>query len=247
MSNEAALALAAARGFDPAALRRVAHRELEIDATSGGYAFENASGHIVIVGYDGSYGTFALHDASPTAEHVIRQWLTERRHANRRLVLSELGVWQQAAVVAAREGVTVAELELSLDPDDTDYAEFVRIHLSRSGGDPLRTLAAYDHLLEEPGTRRYTHPCPLCGRPALHTDRYPRSVCDSCYVRTADSTGRLVTGSNVSLTGGFVAHFTGTAEICAEVTASKRCWVGEDACSIDEAYLGGVVVQALRP
>jgi len=219
--------------------------ELELDATSGGYAFENAQGHVVVLGYDGSWGGHLLTPESPTADAVVRKWLIASRHRNRRLLLADLGVWQQAAVAAAQEGQTVAGLGLPLGPMDLDYAEFLRIHLGRSPVDPLRALAAEDFLLQPPEARRYTHPCPLCGSPALHQERYPRSVCDACYSRTMDSAGRLVTGSNTHISGGFVAHFARTSDICAEVTATKRCWVGGRACRMDEAHFGGVVVEAL--
>ena len=54
-----------------------------------------------------------------------------------------------------------------------------------------------------------------------------------------------MTGANTSFSGGFVAHFAGTQDICAEVTATKRCWVDGRTCRIDEAHMGGVVVEAL--
>ncbi|HSV40416.1 MAG TPA: hypothetical protein VLI04_16760, partial [Nocardioidaceae bacterium] len=151
----------------------------------------------------------------------------------------------QAAVAAMQDRTTVADLGLPLGPADLDYAEYLRIHLGRSPIDPLRVLAAEDFLLAPPEQRRYTHLCPLCAAPALHQDRYPRSVCDTCYGRTADRDGRRVTGSNTHMSGGFVAHFAGTSDICAEVTATKRCWVAEHPCRIDEAHFGGVVVEAL--
>jgi hypothetical protein len=110
----------------------------------------------------------------------------------------------------------------------------------------MRALAAQDQLLEAPAAgRRYTHACPLCGSPALHLDRYPRSVCDACYARTTDSAGRPISGANTSMSGGFVAHFAGSTDICTEVTATKRCWVEGRPCRIDEAHMGGVVVEAL--
>lgn len=240
-SREEILAEAEAKG-----LRHLPMPDLEVDATNGGYAFEDDRGNVVVLGYDGSWAGYALTESRPTVEAVVGDWLTQARHRNRQLVRSELGVWQQAAVAAAEDGTTVAGLGLPLDEADTDYAEAIRILIGRSPAPPLRALAAQDHLLEAPAAgRRYTHACPLCTAPALHTDRYPRSVCDSCYRRTADSQGRLVTGANTAISGGFVAHFAGTSEVCAEVTATKRCWVDSHACRIDEAHMGGVVVEAL--
>lgn len=246
MSGDPAFELASACGFDPSTLRRLPHPELELDAVNGGYAFEDANGCVVVVGHDGSFGTYALYGRRPTAGQVVQEWLDGRRHARRSLVLADLGVWQQAAVAAVREHTTVAGLGLSLGAGDTDYAEWLRIRLLRFRGEPLRGLAASSELLAEPRAGvRYTHLCPLCSAPALHADRFPRSVCDDCFSRTADSEGRLVTGANVGASGGFVAHFAGTADISIEVTASKRCWVDGHPCRMDEAKFGGVVVEAL--
>lgn len=233
-------ALLEAHGIDPATVTPYSDAQLETDATSGGYAFLDEQGRVLVLGYDGSWST-----SIGEPDEVIRRWLLESRHRNRRLALTDLGVWQQAAVVAVQDGVTVAELRSGLDEEDTDYAEFLAIMLRRSPADPLRTLAASGHLLAGPEPRRYTHPCPLCDRPAVHADRYPRAVCDACHSRTTDSTGRGVSGANVSLSGGFVAHFAGTQEICAEVTATQRCWIDGVPCSIREARFGGVVVEVL--
>ncbi len=246
MTPEEALAR---QGIDPATARHVPHRELEQDLVSGGYAFEDDQGRVLVIGHRGGYSVSILHAGSPTPEDVIQQWLSRRRHADRPLDLRSLGLWQQAAVTAAREGCTVADLDLGPDArlpeEDLDYAESLLIHLNRAGGEPMRVLAASDHLLDEPDGRRYTHACPLCGAPALHQDRYPRSVCDTCYARTVDSVGGRVTGANVSLSGGFIAYDAGTQDVNVEVTSTKRCWVDGHPCSIDEAHLGGVVVQAL--
>lgn len=95
-----------------------------------------------------------------------------------------------------------------------------------------------------------THPCPLCGEPALHLDRYPHAVCLACGSRTVDSAGRRVVGYNTSIFGGFEARFAtddGTSgEVCDEVTQSGRCWIDGHECSIGEARFGGVVVQAIE-
>jgi len=87
----------------------------------------------------------------------------------------------------------------------------------------------------------------VCSRPAPHADRYPRSLCDDCTARAADSAGRRVRGFNTSLSGGFEARHLGpdgvVGEICHEVTAGGRCWVDDHECSIGEARFGGVVVE----
>lgn len=95
---------------DAKGLRRLPHGELELDATNGGYAFEDERGNVVILGYDGSWGGYALTPQRPTAEAVVAHWLEQARHRNRQLVRSELGVWQQAAVAAVEDSTTVAGL-----------------------------------------------------------------------------------------------------------------------------------------
>lgn len=237
------LAEAAERGHEVSTLRHLSHPELELDA-NGGHAFEDAEGHIVVLGYGGSFGSHLLYEGCPTAEDVIQRWLARQRHDNREIEPQLLGIWQQAAVAAVRDGTVSV---LGLGAEDADYAEFIRIRLARSPGDPLRALAAQDHLLSEPEPgRRYTHPCPVCTAPAQHTDRYPRMVCDACYVRTKDSKGRLVSGANTQSDGGFVAHFAGTGKICTEVTTSNRCWIDGRDCVIEEGHTGGVVVQTIE-
>ncbi|HSV40449.1 MAG TPA: hypothetical protein VLI04_16930, partial [Nocardioidaceae bacterium] len=68
-------------------LRHLPFPELELDATSGGYAFENPEGHIVVLGYDGSWAGHLLTPQHPTPESVVRNWLVASRHRNRTLVL----------------------------------------------------------------------------------------------------------------------------------------------------------------
>lgn len=218
--------------------------ELESDQQIGGCAFIDQHGHIEIRYYNGDWGSHALSDARPAPEDVIREELTERRHIYRDLTLEELGLWQRAAVNAARAQCTVAELGLDLSPADLDYAEYLCIQV-RVGDDPMRALAASDPLLQPPKDRRYTHPCPLCKNPTVHSDRYPNSVCIACGRRAVDSTGREITGHNTSWSGGFHAVFTDTKQVCDEVTHSNRCWIGGRLCSIDEARFGGIVIEAL--
>lgn len=108
--------------------------------------------------------------------------------------------------------------------------------------------------LEAPGSEESapapTHPCPVCGTPTPHEDRYPRSVCADCRQRTADRDGRLVVGHSEGLSGGLIVFYAESpsgpqTEIAGEVLESGRCWIDGIECTIEEARFGGVVVQAL--
>lgn len=110
---------------------------------------------------------------------------------------------------------------------------------------PTSQTPTYASRMDGPGGARRTHPCPLCGRPAPHQDRYPRAVCDGCRDRATDSTGRPVVGRNTTLSGGFEARFVPGGDVCDEVTRTGRCLVDGHPCAIGEARFGGVVVEAL--
>lgn len=95
-----------------------------------------------------------------------------------------------------------------------------------------------------------THPCPLCGRPTGHQDRYPRSVCADCFARIADAAGRRIVAFNEGISGGLIVFYadspTGAqSEIAGDVLESGRCWIDGIECTIGEARFGGVVVQRL--
>ena len=95
---------------------------------------------------------------------------------------------------------------------------------------------------------RPTHPCPICGRPVVHQDRYPAAVCADCASRAADREGRRVVGFNEGLGGGFIAFYADSptgrpTEIAGEVVETGRCWIDGIECTIGEARFGGVVVE----
>lgn len=99
-----------------------------------------------------------------------------------------------------------------------------------------------------PEPTRRMHPCPICGRPTAHQDRYPASVCADCASRVTDRDGRRVVGYNEGLGGGFIAFYADSptgrqTEIAGEVLATGRCWIDGIECTIGEARFGGVVVQ----
>ena len=95
---------------------------------------------------------------------------------------------------------------------------------------------------------RPTHPCPICGRPVVHQDRYPAAVCADCASRAADRDGRRVVGYNEGLSGGFIAFYADSptgrpTEIAGEVVETGRCWIDGIECTIGEARFGGVVLE----
>jgi hypothetical protein len=250
-----AWALNHAHGSGP--IEDVRHADLEADLTAGGFAFVESGRRLMIIGRSGSYSVSLVgNDEAEWATH-IDAWLARSRHRHRPLTVAELGPWQQAAVAAYLAGVTVGGLRAeqtptALDSAGIDYAEYLLIRLRRSkSGDPLRALAADDQLMRPPdlARSRYTHPCPLCGQPTPHWDRYPRSVCDRCGQRAADAAGRFVAGSNTSFSGGFQARYRtrdgSVGEVCAEVSESGYCWIDNHKCSIGEARFGGIVIEAL--
>lgn len=86
---------------------------------------------------------------------------------------------------------------------------------------------------------RIFHPCPICGTPVRHWERYPRAVCSPCEAKACDERGRRLAFYNVSAAGGFEAIVVGTREIY----PSHRCYIDGVACWADEARFGGIVVQ----
>lgn len=82
-------------------------------------------------------------------------------------------------------------------------------------------------------------PCPICGDPRPHSERYPDHVCADCVERATDATGRSLRFSNVDLGGGFVAHYSDTGAVC----ESRICFIKGVRCQADEARFGGIVVR----
>jgi hypothetical protein len=82
--------------------------------------------------------------------------------------------------------------------------------------------------------------CPICLVEVEPSRRYPRYVCDNCADRAADEAGRIVTFYNTSLSGGFIAKYADTGE----ERDSHVCFIDGVECRADEAYFGGIVIQA---
>jgi len=262
VTREAALAYVRSGAADPDALEEVPHDGFNADSESGGFAFAEPE-RFHIVGRDGGYEVRVSGPREAWPGWIEAFW-ARSRHANRPLDVATLGPWQQAAVAAVAAGsATVRDLperaraQLATDRD-LDYAEYVLIQINRTlarikkhgEAAAIRAIAADDQLLAPPSDAAWTHPCPLCGLPSIGSLRYPRSVCDTCYRKTVDSSGRLITGHNTSFGGGFEAAYAGEdgapEGICQEVTDSGRCWIDDHECTIGEARFGGVVVQAVH-
>lgn len=82
-------------------------------------------------------------------------------------------------------------------------------------------------------------PCPLCGHPRLHFDRYPLAVCQDCASKATDQEGHHLGFYNEDLSGGFKAVVTETGE----PYNSHLCFINGVHCYADEARFGGIVIQ----
>ncbi|MEV0650955.1 hypothetical protein AB0I28_37460 [Phytomonospora sp. NPDC050363] len=256
-----ALRLARQGSRNPDSVQPYPHEELEAARFGRGYAFTqvvpadwgDVPGYVLVT----PEGVVAagLIDGTWSLDGVIAEHLARHAHAHRVISDEQLGPSQRLALAAFASGadrIAVYPEVSTRDAATADHAEYVLLvirRFARPGQDGRRVLAGNDQLLEspEPG-RRYTHPCPLCARPSVHAERYPRSVCDHCFARTTDSAGRPVSGANVSLSGGMVAHYTdtpdGVREECVEVTRTGRCLIDGRPAHMQEARFGGIVVEA---
>lgn len=129
--------------------------------------------------------------------------------------------------------------------------------MTELSGETLETLVIgwlveqrHRHGTAAPAAAADTHPCPICGRPTPHRDRYPSAVCADCASRITDVDGRPVVAFNEGFGGGLVVFYadspTGAqSEIAGDVLETRRCLVDGVECSIVEGRFGGVVVQAL--
>ncbi|WP_378741010.1 hypothetical protein [Nocardia brasiliensis] len=203
-------------------------------------------------------GSGVLSMAERTIDGVIAEHLAQAEHENRDIPDSELSMAHRMALEAYDAGLTrIHEMpgRRALDAQQADYAEFVLLVLRRNhnqGGSGRKILAHNDFLLKGPTTgRRYTQPCPHCGRPTFYQERYPRAVCDQCGGRTTDRSGRRVTGFNTDMSGGMIAYYADTVEVsdgsgyeeCVEVSRTGACFIDGRPATMQEARFGGIVVQ----
>ncbi len=196
--------------------------------------------------------------AERTIDGLIAEHLAQAEHENRDIPDSELSTAHRVALEAYDGGLTrIDEMpgHRALDAQRADYAEYVLLALRRNhkqGDSGRKILAHNDFLLEGPTPgRRYTQPCPHCGRPTFYEERYPRAVCQQCGRRTTDRSGRRVTGFNVSMSGGMIAYYADTVDVpdgsgyeeCDEVSRTGRCFIDGHPATMQEARFGGIVIQ----
>ena len=81
--------------------------------------------------------------------------------------------------------------------------------------------------------------CPICGERMPASPRYPDQVCQACVRRACDEDGRPLRFYNVSLSGGFVARYADSRR----ERHSHVCTIDDVRCRVDEAHMGGIVVQ----
>jgi len=177
------------------------------------------------------------------------------------------------AAAKARE-VLGAEVEPHVDPDlegdalcggfafvAGDLGAVIGFHggyqtsLLEASGETIETLVIgwlaeqrHQYGVEDGVPDRPTHPCPICGEPTPHEDRYPASVCADCQQRASDRDGRRIVGYNEGMGGGLIVFYADSpsgrqTEIAGDVLETGRCWIDGIECTIQEARFGGVVVQ----
>ncbi len=261
LTRDEALRIARELANDPDSLVPYPHPGLESARHGGGFAYlqtiRTDDGDLdgyVLVTTEGR-GSGLLSGAERTIDRVIDEHLARAEHANRYVADSELSVAHRAAMAAYDAGLTrIDELpgRDALDPETADHAEYLLIALRRYkiAGSARSFLARDDRLMRErEAGRRYTQPCPLCARAAVHDPRYPRAVCDHCRGRTTDRAGRRVTGFNVDFSGGMIAYFTDDSgaqrEECVEVTRTGRCFIDGRPATMREGRFGGIIIEAV--
>ena len=107
----------------------------------------------------------------------------------------------------------------------------------------MRLIGQFLLFAENVPVRDTPFACCVCG--TVHPDqseRYRDHVCRTCERRATCSHGRVVHGSDVSLSGGLAAHDTSGADVCDQVTADHRVWIDGAEHRTDEARFGGTVV-----
>ncbi|MET0450027.1 MAG: hypothetical protein ABW004_16560 [Aeromicrobium sp.] len=132
-----------------------------------------------------------------------------------------------------------------------------QVSMLEASGETIETLvigwlAEQRHFHDVPDEKPAlpTHPCPICGTPTVHQDRYPASVCADCQSRASDRAGRRVVGFNEGMSGGFIVFYAESlsgpqSEIAGEVLETGRCFIDGIECTMGEARFGGVVVERL--
>ena len=86
-----------------------------------------------------------------------------------------------------------------------------------------------------------TQSCPICSTVVPPNPRYPRYLCERCTRKATSADGRVLSFRNVSLSGGFAAHYADTGD----EYASHECFVEGVKCHADEDRFGGIVIEAV--
>ncbi len=262
-----ALRIARDLATNPDTLVPYPHQGLENARFGQGFAFletvrtdqGDTDGYVLVT--TTAYGGGLLSMSGHTIDTAIAEHLARAEHSNRDIPDSELSTAHRVAIEAYDTGLTrIDEVpgRATIDAATSDYAEFVLIGLRNSRnheGSARNILAHNDFLMRSPTPgRRYTQPCPHCGRPTAYDARYARAVCVHCRSRTTDHTGRRVTGYNVDLSGGMIAYYADSIddsgspkEEWAEGTRTGVCFIDGRPATMKEARFGGIVVEAQPP
>lgn len=88
-----------------------------------------------------------------------------------------------------------------------------------------------------------TETCPICNTTVELFPRYPRYVCSDCCKKATDINGRKLRFYNVSMSGGYIAYYADSND--KEEYESHDCYIDTVKCRADEAYLGGIVIEAV--
>lgn len=85
--------------------------------------------------------------------------------------------------------------------------------------------------------------CPVCRGEVDPDERYPRYVCQTCATKSTSADGRLLTFSNLGLSGGLIAQFADTGR----KYPGNECYIDGIRCHAAEVYFGGIVIEGVEP
>lgn len=87
------------------------------------------------------------------------------------------------------------------------------------------------------------HYCPICNKELEFNRRYPNYVCRDCAEKANDINGSKLVFGNIGIFGGYEAYFADTKEKYDD----HICYINGIKCYADEARLGGIVIQTIKP
>jgi hypothetical protein len=85
--------------------------------------------------------------------------------------------------------------------------------------------------------------CPICSQQMPYSERYPNSICGAHYNECIDSNGNHVTYENADEFGGLVSYHTIDNTIVRRI--DDTCFVRGIKCFVEEARMGGIVIQVV--